>query len=343
MDPLLDTGCDVPEPVLSAYGFAKLASDQISQGLVNMTFRVVNAEGQPCAIVQRLHPSFGPLVNADLDMVTQHLARNGMTTPRLIRTRAGKQFFQYHGIWRALTFVQGRTVERLVDERMGKSAAALVARFHRTISDLRYVYQHTRNAVHDTSRHLEILAERLATGEDKQSTELAKKILSTADQLEPLPPLPLQHTHGDLKISNILFDSDKWIASCLVDLDTCQKQPMHFELGDMLRSWCNPAGEDTRKTYFDVSMYDTILQSYFRESGHLLTPQERAAIPLGLATICIELAARFCVDAFDQAYFGWDATRFESRREHNLIRAEGQLNLMQQVMAAMPCLRAHLG
>jgi hypothetical protein len=30
-------------------------------------------------------------------------------------------------------------------------------------------------------------------------------------------------------------------------------------------------------------------------------------------------------------YFGWDATRFGSRREHNLLRAQGQLALSRNV------------
>ena len=55
---------------------------------------------------------------------------------------------------------------------------------------------------------------------------------------------------------------------------------------------------------------------------------------IGLETVCIELAARFAVDVFDDSYFGWDATRFPSRRAHNLIRARGQLALGLAVRAA---------
>ena len=57
-------------------------------------------------------------------------------------------------------------------------------------------------------------------------------------------------------------------------------------------------------------------------------------IVVGLETVCVELAARFCVDAFDDAYFGWDPSRFPSRRAHNLVRARGQLALGRAVRAA---------
>jgi hypothetical protein len=53
----------------------------------------------------------------------------------------------------------------------------------------------------------------------------------------------------------------------------------------------------------------------------------------GLEVVCIELAARFCVDAFDDSYFGWDPARFPSRRAHNLVRARGQLALALDVRA----------
>jgi hypothetical protein len=51
----------------------------------------------------------------------------------------------------------------------------------------------------------------------------------------------------------------------------------------------------------------------------------------GVQTIALELAARFCVDAFEDRYFGWDPQRFPSRREHNRVRAAGQLELAQAV------------
>ena len=62
-------------------------------------------------------------------------------------------------------------------------------------------------------------------------------------------------------------------------------------------------------------------------AGDLFTETERASIVVGLETVCIELAARFAVDAFEDRYFGWDPGRFPSRRAHNLVRARGQLAL----------------
>ena len=60
----------------------------------------------------------------------------------------------------------------------------------------------------------------------------------------PLPQTARRHVHGDLKISNLLFRREPLAGVCLVDLDTFAKGSMAFELGDAMRSWCNPLGED---------------------------------------------------------------------------------------------------
>jgi hypothetical protein len=39
----------------------------------------------------------------------------------------------------------------------------------------------------------------------------------------------------------------------------------------------------------------------------------------------VELAARFCADALNESYFGWNPKSFPSRSEHNQARAESQL------------------
>ena len=49
----------------------------------------------------------------------------------------------------------------------------------------------------------------------------------------------------------------------------------------------------------------------------------------GLEVIALELSARFCADVFQDSYFGWDSTRYASRRAHNLVRAQSQVSLAE--------------
>ena len=61
--------------------------------------------------------------------------------------------------------------------------------------------------------------------------------------------------------------------------------------------------------------------------------------PVSLETVSLELASRFAADAILDSYFGWDATRFPSRRAHNLVRARGQFSLARCVRQRGPELR----
>jgi aminoglycoside phosphotransferase (APT) family kinase protein len=152
-----------------------------------------------------------------------------------------------------------------------------------------------------------------------------------------LPALPVtanRHVHGDLKISNVIFRDAPLRGVCLVDLDTVAKGTIAFELGDAMRSWCNPAGEDAGSVRFDLEIFRAAIRGFRSEADPIVSVDERRSIVFGLETVAIELAARFAVDAFDDRYFGWDPARFPSRRVHNLVRARGQLALGLAIRAA---------
>ena len=100
------------------------------------------------------------------------------------------------------------------------------------------------------------------------------------------------------------------------------------ELGDALRSWCNPASENVTRAEFDLDIFAAAMDGY--RSAAALTPDEWSAIGPGIERICIELAARFARDALEESYFGWDPA-YGGRGEHNLLRARGQASLASSV------------
>ncbi|MEM9075022.1 MAG: hypothetical protein AAGE52_41380, partial [Myxococcota bacterium] len=62
----------------------------------------------------------------------------------------------------------------------------------------------------------------------------------------------------------------------------------------------------------------------------------------GFETIALELASRFCLDAFEERYFRWDPERFASAAEHNRVRAEGQLTYARDIAMRRRTLEGHL-
>ncbi len=326
----------IPDEVRAAYGWGDADIAPLAGGLINATFGVREA-GAPIAVLQKLHRIFDPVVNLDLEAVTAHLAAKGLTTPRLIRTQAGEPSV---GAWRALTWVEGTTVHAVPDPAWAEAGGELVGRFHRAVADLAYDYRFTRAGVHDTAAHLARL--RGLAYPDDESRDLAREILAATEGLPALPDVPRRHCHGDLKISNLLFaPGPRGVA--LLDLDTLGLGTITFELGDAMRSWCNPRGEDAGGVAFELPIFAAAMRGFRAVAGDLVSADERRAIVAGLETVCLELAARFAIDVVTDDYFGWDPARFPSRRAHNLVRARGQLALGLAVRAARADALALLG
>jgi Ser/Thr protein kinase RdoA (MazF antagonist) len=175
----------------------------------------------------------------------------------------------------------------------------------------------------------------------EQVAPLAESILAAGRGLPDLRALPQRNSHGDLKLSNLLFDA-QGAGVCLVDLDTVGRMNLAFELGDALRSWCNPAGEDATDCAIAPERVGLAVAGYASTARDLVEPVEAAAIVDGLATICVELAARFAADALRERYFGWDPSRHPSRGAHNLVRAQGQWSLARSVLTDRAGLEARV-
>lgn len=296
-------------------------------GLINRTFLVGHP---PRFVVQRVNPIFGPSVHEDIEAITAHLASQGMVTPRLIRTDSGALFAQdpEGAVWRAMSFIPGRSLDRIDHPGRAEAAGRLVARFHTALNGLNYEYQHVRLGVHDTPRHMERLAAAKKAG---PAEGLAEDILRDWQQWSGPPESAPRHAHGDLKLSNLRFSEDGE-GLCLLDLDTLGKMSLEVELGDALRSWCNPVGEDSLETYFDRRIFNAAMKGY--QEILPLSPEQVDGILAGVERICLELASRFCRDVWEDCYFGWNPQRFESRAAHNLHRARGQHHLALSVRAA---------
>jgi Ser/Thr protein kinase RdoA (MazF antagonist) len=334
-----------PADVLAHWSrFAGAVPKPFGTGLINKTF-LVEKNGDK-AVFQRLHPVFAGSVNEDIDATTTHLANKGLLTPRLLKTDAGAFFVDDPDSgrpWRALSFVPGRAVDAVREPQLAFAGAALVARFHLALADLQHDYRHVRAGVHDTGKHMATLKQALDAHRAHrlyaEVAPLAERILATAATLPDFSNAPLRHCHGDLKISNLLFDDDG-NGACLVDLDTLGRMPLAHELGDALRSWTNPVGEDNSQADVDERVFAAAVEGYASVARDHTTADEHASLVGGMLSICVELSARFCADALNESYFGFDASRYPSRGAHNLVRAQGQFALAEGVRKKRSVLEA---
>lgn len=336
---------DIPDSILNAYGIAGAAARRIPS-LINQTYVIEGSARAPEGLVlQRLHPVFGANVNEDIWAVTEHLARRGVLTPRLVPALSGTLWVD-DGTrpWRALTFVPGLTFHRARSPAQLQNAAELLSAFQAALLDLRHTFVHQR-PLHESVRHFALLEEMLrspaAAGDDEAQALGAEILRRAARARSDFGALPRRICHGDPKISNVLFrEDDPDRALCWIDLDTVGWGYLAYELGDALRSWSNPAGEDTDRVEVQLPLIEATLAGYVAGPAPAAEEAELSSVIDGLETVSLELSSRFARDVIEDRYWGWDATRFTSRREHNLLRARGQLAVAASVERQRPELAA---
>lgn len=321
-------GLEVAKSVLVAWNLEGAAVSPLGSGLINSTWLVAAPAGR--YVLQQVNPIFPGAINEDIQVVTAHLRARGLLAPELLRTTDGRLWLDDPGgAFRLMTHVDGVSHDRLGSPDEAREAGGLLARFHRALADLEHEFRNQRLGVHDTARHLANLRQALVDHAGHRDIgairPLAEEILGLADALPRLPALADRVVHGDPKINNLLFDAATGRALCFIDLDTLGRMPLHLELGDAFRSWCNPKGEDSPRSAFALDLFAAAVQGYAAGAKGWITTGEAAAIVPGTLTIYVELAARFCADALRESYFGWDAARFPSRSAHNQVRAASQI------------------
>lgn len=325
------------EVAVTAWEWAEdVVLEPVEGGLINHTWWVIGQTGKR-AVLQRLNTKiFRGVVHEDIEAVTVRLAERGVVTPRLVRTREGALWYepQEGEVWRCLTLVGDRTLAKVTAPAEARSAARLLARWHAAVRDLQWEFRMVRPVVHDTARHFGKLREVLGTHTNHRLYDavarLSEEILAgwTA---EASIVTPTRVVHGDPKVSNVRFQGAEAVA--LVDLDTTQRSTLPVEMGDAMRSWCNPEAESSATARFDVELFEAAMKGYVEGAGpDAVTEDEWAAFVPGIEQIAWELASRFAMDALAEQYFGFDP-KYGGRGEHNLLRAKGQAALARSVRA----------
>jgi Ser/Thr protein kinase RdoA (MazF antagonist) len=322
---------------LDAWSLDRPRLEPMSQGNINRSYLVEDAS-QRRFVLQWVSPIFEPSVCDDIARVTEHLEQRGVLTPRLISTADGHTRTTLRsGTWRLLSYVDGRTFARVQERWQAEEAGRSLARFHRAMTDFGHPFASQRLGVHDLQAHLSGLEAAFDRHVDhphrSEVAPLAEAILRHADALPALPETAERVVHGDPKLANLVFEPEARRARAWIDLDTIAYMRLPLELGDAFRSWCQGAEEDgagsSGQEPFDLKRFEAGCRGY-HEAG-AATDVEWRAFPAATEIIALELAARFCRDAFETTYFGWDPARYPDASTHHRVRAENQLALTASV------------
>jgi len=150
-------------------------------------------------------------------------------------------------------------------------------------------------------------------------------IVETFETIKTNPSFIKRVTHHDTKISNVLFDENNK-GICVIDLDTVMPGYFISDVGDMMRTYLSPAGEEeTNFSKIDVreSYFDAIVQGYLGEMYTELTPDGKQYFVYAGKFMIYMQALRFITD-----YLNYDIYYGAKYELHNFNRAINQHTLL---------------
>ncbi len=261
--------------------------------------------------------------------------------PRVLLTKDGRDHYQENNnFWRSISFIEGsQTFDTIQDLDHARETGFGLGMFHRSISNLPTDrLADTLPGFHITPSYLRQFDEVVASKIVPKSAEVVRCLKfveerrSWATVLEDAKErgeLPLRTIHGDPKINNVLIDTTTQQAISLIDLDTIKPGLIHYDIGDCLRSGCNPVGEETadwETVHFESELGQAMLQGYLDSAQDFLTDHDYKYIYDSLRLLAFELGLRFFTDYLNgSVYF---KTKYP---EHNLLRALVQFRLAESI------------
>jgi Ser/Thr protein kinase RdoA (MazF antagonist) len=168
--------------------------------------------------------------------------------------------------------------------------------------------------------------------------EKRRDLARVLEEAKAAGKLQLRPIHGDPKVNNVMLCAHTGQAVSLVDLDTVKPGLVQYDIGDCLRSACNPRGEEARATEaipFDLDLCRAVLEGYLGAARDCLDDADLDHIFTAARLISFELGLRFFSD-----HLAGDVYFRTSRPGHNLDRALVQFKLTESIEAQEQEIRA---
>ena len=321
---------------------AKLASlEPLGDGRINSTWLIITAAKEKY-VLQRLNPTVFPepaLVQENLCRVTEHLRASGYNSFEVLRSPSGKNAWQDSSgaWWRLLTYLEEtRTLAAISTPTQAQDIGVALGRFHILMAKLPLPpLADTLPGFHNTISYLAEYDALLPNTCQPQAADCRVFIeerradMRLLEEARQQGGITEQVIHGDPKVGNFLFSLDGKRVVSLIDLDTVKPGLLLHDLGDCLRSCCNPHSEDVtnlNEVFFDKDLFTAVLTGYLSQAAALLAAEDRRLLTASARLISLELGLRFYSDYLaGSRYFKTD------HPEQNLFRARVQFELVRSM------------
>jgi len=315
----------------------------LGNGLINSTYLVRNNNAN--FVLQRINKNvfkYPEQVIENAELINQHLLAKKQNHHYLL-----SPIWQVSTIhnqpmvidsdneyWRAIQYIPNCfTVEEVSTPEQAKQVATAFAQFTSALSDFPATsLAEIIPGFHDLSKRMNDLKAviaadshgRLASCQSLVDFCFAQQpFINDVEQLTKR--LPIQVTHNDTKINNLLFSTKSNKPLAVIDLDTCMPGYLMHDFGDMVRTCCSNLSEDStdlENMSVSFKIYSALAQGYIEAFGDKMSELEQQSLVVGAQLLPFMIGVRFLTDYLDgDNYFhvGHDG--------HNLDRAKNQLNL----------------
>ncbi|MBW4615435.1 MAG: aminoglycoside phosphotransferase family protein [Desmonostoc vinosum HA7617-LM4] len=332
-------------------------------GNVNDTFLVtLDASAEKHFVLQRINMRVfrqPELIMQNMRAYTDHVRQRLQCSPlnrrwevpRVLPTKNAQDYWRdtNSSFWRAISFISAsQSFDTMQSSSHAQEIGYALGMFHNLISDLSpEKLADTLVGFHITPLYLQHYNEVLTKTSVRQSPEVNYCLQFVSDRqllahvlenAKTKGKLPLRLMHGDPKINNVMFDTATQKAVSVIDLDTVKPGLVHYDIGDCLRSGCNPAGEETtawEDIYFDTELCQEILTGYLSVAKAFLTENDYIYMYDAIRLIAFELGLRFFAD-----YLAGNIYFKVKHPEHNLARALVQFKLTESIESQETKIRA---
>ena len=326
---------------------------QFGSGNVNDTFLVsTSSNREKHFILQRIngHVFCRPeLIMHNLRAFSEHvskrLTRNPIPgrrweTPRVLLACDSSDHWIDPGgsFWRAISFIEdSESLDSVVSLSHAAEVGVAVGLFHTLVSDLPVEnLTDTLEGFHITPLYVRRYQEVLEKNGAPASPHTAYCIDFIDRRKEFASVLEDAKANGKLPLR--MIDTRTGLAVSIVDLDTVKPGLLHYDIGDCLRSCCNPLGEDPGmpdEVRFEPELCQALLRGYFSVAKRFLTKNDSEFIYDSIRLIAYELGVRFFSD-----YLEGDVYFKVKDREQNLRRALVQFRLTESIESQAKALLA---
>lgn len=343
-------------------------------GNINDTFLAVyrNTFTETQVVLQRVNSSVFPKpesIMANMHAITLHChekleadARGGRDDrvwqmPRIVKTKSGGDFMRDErgDVWRVITrILSAHAFDTAQSPEHALECGSALGHFHYLISDMSpAAIEDPLPGFHVTSGYLKQYDRTLKSKRAKallnasvEAKRLAKYIDERRDfaccleRAEASGELKRRMFHGDPKVNNIMIDDFTGKGTAMIDLDTVSPGLVQIDVGDAVRSICNPAGEEESnlgKVAFNEDLFLAFMKGYMKEAGAFMTAADKECLYDAVRLLPFELGLRFFQD-----YLAGDRYFKTQQPGQNLNRARVQFRLCESIEAREGAIRKML-